>query len=197
MAQVVLLGAGLDARAYRLEALSDATVYEIDHPATQRYKRARVEGLIPTARAVRFVTVDFERDRLDERLAEAGHDLDRPSLWVWEGVTMYLPEPAIRGSLRAMRRRSGPGSRLAVTYGLAHDRLWLARMSGAVLASFRVLGEPLIGLTTTEAIHAVLEEEGWPVVEDSGPGSWSERYRFGRPSLLSIAERLAVAACAP
>ena len=191
--QLVLLGAGLDARAYRLHALRDVTVYEVDHPATQPYKRARVQGLQPTAREVRFVTVDFECDALDERLAEAGHDASRPTVFVWEGVTMYLPGSATRASLRAMLARSSAGSQLVVTYALER---WPAQLSGAVHASFGWLGEPLLGLTTTEAFCALLSDEGWATRDDSGPGDWARRYRFGSPHLPTV-ERVAVATCAP
>lgn len=191
--QVVILGAGLDARAYRLDALRDATVLEVDHPATQRFKRGRVEGLLPMARDVRFIAVDFERDDLGARLAEEGHDASRPTFWLWEGVVMYLEEPAIRGSLRAMHARSAPGSRLGVTYGLNEDGLWLRRFSRAVLAGFRVLGEPLIGLTTTVAFHALLGDEGWRVLGDEGPKEWRARYRHGVGGPFAVEERLAVA----
>ena len=110
--QFVILGAGLDARALRLAAASRATVFEVDHPATQRYKRARV----PVGeRAARFVAVDFERDSLNDRLAEAGHDVSRPTVWVWEGTTMYLAPEATRATIDVVARRSAPRSVLAVT----------------------------------------------------------------------------------
>ena len=88
--QVVILGAGLDGRAWRMQELRDVTVFEVDHPDSQRVKRARVSALQQVARDVRFVPVDFTRDRLDDALAAAGHDATRPTTWIWEGVVMYL-----------------------------------------------------------------------------------------------------------
>src|SRR5581483_10747158 len=86
--QVVVLGAGLDTRAYRFaDALAGRPVFEVDLPATQAWKRARLEaalGRIPDG--VRYVGVDFLRDRLDERLAAAGFDRARRALFTWEGV---------------------------------------------------------------------------------------------------------------
>lgn len=190
-AQVVLLGAGLDARAWRLAALGDAVVFEVDHPATQRFKRARVRDLDRHAREVRFVPVDFERQRVDARLAEEGHDATRPTFWIWEGVVMYLPGAVVRASLAALRERSAPGSRLAVTYGTVEDTVWLERLSHAVHLGFRVLGEPLVGLTTPGAFHARIREAGWRVLDDSGPRDWRGRYGYG--AWLTIEERLLLA----
>lgn len=90
--QVVILGAGLDGRAWRMPDLRDATVFEVDHPDSQREKMARVSRLTQTARNVRFVSVDFERDLLGEKLASAGHAPASASTWVWEGVVMLSDE---------------------------------------------------------------------------------------------------------
>src|SRR4051812_10058301 len=72
--QVVILGAGLDGRAWRMPELRDAVVFEVDHPDTQRAKRVRAERLTKQASEVKFVPVVFTRDDLGERLAAAGHD---------------------------------------------------------------------------------------------------------------------------
>ncbi len=84
-AQVVILGAGLDTRAYRFDELARATIFEVDHPATQAEKRRRAARLVARSRQI-FVPVDFTVDSLDERLATAGHDAGAPTVWIWEGV---------------------------------------------------------------------------------------------------------------
>ena len=114
--QVVILGAGLDGRAWRMPELRDAVVFEVDHPDSQREKRARVAALQPVARDIRFVPVDFTRDRLDDALAAAGHDATRPTTWIWEGVVMYLELADIEATLSVIARRSAPRSRLIVLY---------------------------------------------------------------------------------
>src|SRR5512146_1879492 len=88
--QLVLLGAGLDARAWRMDELASTVAFEVDHPAMQPHKQRKVEGLRPAAREVRFVPVDFESQSLGERLAAAGHDASVRTFWIWEGVIPYL-----------------------------------------------------------------------------------------------------------
>lgn len=190
--QVVLLGAGLDARAYRMPELAGRVVFEVDHPATQRFKRARVEGLEVFAEELRFVSVDFTRQDLAARLGEEGHDADRPTFWIWEGVVPYLPEAATRATLAALRDRSAPGSTVALTYATdEQNRLWLQRLAGPVHLGFRILGEPLDGVLSSSALERLLDETGWTLDSDTGPRDWQRRFGYGR--LLTIEERLAVA----
>src|SRR5690242_727255 len=87
--QVVLLGAGFDSTALRLD-LSDATVYEVDAGPTQQAKRAAIEraGLTPRSRT-RYVECDFERDSLAERLIAHGFDPHAPALVLWWGVSFF------------------------------------------------------------------------------------------------------------
>jgi methyltransferase (TIGR00027 family) len=192
--QVVILGAGLDARAFRLDALRSTRVFEVDHPATQRYKRRHAARLEPRCRALCFVAVDFEREDLGERLAEEGHDPSRPTVWLWEGVVPYLAPAATRATLLAAAARSAPGSSLLVTYGTPQDHLWLARFARPVRLAFRILGEPLRGLLSREAFHALLRDTGWTPRSDTGPADWRARYGWGIEALLQIEERLVVAA---
>jgi len=119
-AQVVLLGAGFDCRALRfaheLEA-KHATVFEVDHPATQARKREVLAGDVGAK--TEYIAWNFEERDMSElpgALAERGHDASKPTLTIWEGVTMYLSENAIDASVRAMRDYSGPASRIAFTY---------------------------------------------------------------------------------
>ena len=113
IAQVVILGAGLDTRAARL-ASSGARFYEVDHPATQDDKRARLAHVAgyPTDAAT-FVSCDFEHQDFLERLAAAGHRADEPTVFVWEGVVYYLTESAVRTTCSRIARASHPATRLA------------------------------------------------------------------------------------
>jgi len=163
--QVVLLGAGLDGRAWRMPELRDVTVFEVDHPDSQREKQARAANLQQMAREVRFVRVDFTRDRLDDALAAAGHDPARPTTWIWEGVVMYLERAAIEATLAVVQRRSAPASRLVVMY-LSQSLLL------PVIAFFlRRVGEPVRSLFTPDEMRALLARYGFTVERDDGlPG---------------------------
>lgn len=114
--QVVILGAGLDGRAWRMPELASVIVFEVDHPASQADKLARLGDLRPTAREVRFVPVDFRTDSLEARLGEAGHRGDVPTTWIWEGVVPYLTKPEVAATLGSVTLRSVEGSRLIVNY---------------------------------------------------------------------------------
>jgi methyltransferase (TIGR00027 family) len=178
--QVVLLGAGLDARAYRLEGLAGARVFEVDHPATQAAKRRRLDRRAPRAREVRFVAIDFERERLPEALSAAGFDPGRPSVWVWEGVTMYLSKPARASTLDALAALSAPESELLVTYVRPDDVGDPLRR--AVCASAVIIGEPVRGLMTSSELAAELEARAFRVLEDEGSEGWARRYWAEAPT---------------
>ena len=108
--QLVLLGAGFDARAHRLPGIERVRVFEVDHPATQAMKR-RVVGQTPEH--VTYVPVDLTRDALPEALARAGLRTDARTLFLWEGVTNYLDEPTVDATLRFAARA---GQALLFTY---------------------------------------------------------------------------------
>jgi methyltransferase (TIGR00027 family) len=116
--QVVILGAGFDARAMRLhELLKDVKVFEVDSPATQERKRQRVEvALGGPPPNLTYVTVDFNRDRLGDVLVQAGYDPNRKTFFTWEGVSMYVAEEGVRETLRTIAAQSAPGSSLVMDY---------------------------------------------------------------------------------
>jgi methyltransferase (TIGR00027 family) len=114
--QLVLLGAGLDSRAYRMPELSESAAFEVDHPATQAFKKERTAGRRPLARELRHVAVDFERESLSDVLAHAGHRTDVPTAWVFEGVITYLTPRDVEATLDVIAARSAPASRLLATY---------------------------------------------------------------------------------
>ncbi len=183
--QLVILGAGLDGRAFRMPELADVDVLELDHPDTQGPKRERSAALARTCRSHRFVAVDFERASLDQVLKEAGHRANEPTIWLWEGVVMYLRDEAVRATLSALARRSAPGSTLAVQYNTREGR------SFASTIVLRIWGEPQIGLRTPKEMAAELEAAGFRVVSDSGATEWSAQ-RGAPPPNKTLAKRLRI-----
>jgi methyltransferase (TIGR00027 family) len=158
--ELVILGAGLDGRAWRMPELSDVVVFEVDHPDSQLDKRQRVGSLTQAARAIKFVPVDFARDNLDDALAAAGHDSRRPTTWIWEGVVMYLTRRDIEATLGVVARRSAPGSQLVVLY---HSPAFMLRIVGPVV---RWLGEPLRSSFRPNAMRAMLAKYGFEILRD-------------------------------
>jgi methyltransferase (TIGR00027 family) len=194
--QLVILGAGLDARAFRLAELGSVDVLEVDHPATQGYKRTRCSGLTPRARSLRFVAVDFEEDCLKEKLISGGFDAARRTMWIWEGVIMYLSDAALRATLDSIAALSLPESLLLAQYRepFSTDDAIQQRM----LDSLRRCGEPPIGLRTRETMRVELERAGLRVICDEGTDDWAMRFggspplAIARPTRCLLGERVRV-----
>jgi methyltransferase (TIGR00027 family) len=171
-AQVVLLGAGFDCRAVRFRhELDGGTVFEVDFPATQRKKRATLAGVASSR--VEYLAWDFEHEAtgdLPARLAALGHDRSRPTLIIWEGVTMYLTERAIGDTLAAVRSLGAPRSLLAMTY-FDLDRL-RRPVSGRVVA---MAGEPWRFGWDPDALPGWLGQRGFELLRDETAGEAARR----------------------
>jgi len=159
--ELVILGAGLDGRAWRMQELRDIVVFEVDHPASQRDKRERATRLTSFAKDVHFVPVDFQRDSLDDALARAGHDAARPTTWVWEGVVMYLTPGEVDATLSVIARRSAAKSHVIAVY---HSPAFFLRLVSFFLRRF---GEPLRSAYTPEAMKSLLARHGFEVTSDA------------------------------
>jgi methyltransferase (TIGR00027 family) len=115
-AQVVILGAGYDSRAYRMKGLLKAVrVFEVDYGPTQEYKKLGVReifGCFPPN--LTYVSIDFTHEKLGDVLVREGYRTDRMTFFIWEGVTQYIPEEAIRSTLRFVATESAPGSSIVL-----------------------------------------------------------------------------------
>ena len=165
--QLVILGAGLDGRAWRLPA---PAVFEVDQPASQADKRDRAEAL-PAERAPHFVPVDFGRDDLGAALRAAGHDATVPTTWIWEGVVPYLTPAQVTSTVAGVAACSAPGSRLIVNYQAPSVRGDLARrFMGLLLRAARQTSpwtrEPWRSTWSAPAMAALLAGPGFAVGED-------------------------------
>lgn len=189
--QLVILGAGLDARAWRLAALRDAVVFEVDHPATQQYKQRRLSRKIPPA-DIRYVAVDFEKERFSEGLERAGFRSDAPSVWIWEGVAMYLPLDAIHHTLVQLTSLAAGGSQLAMTYRVPGVLPYGAFGRAAIPALFSAAGEPLKGTLDPQELASAVAPE-WQVTYDEDAQGWRKMTSStARPSRSFRSERLAI-----
>jgi methyltransferase (TIGR00027 family) len=179
-AQVVLLGAGLDARALRLrDGAHPAVFFEVDHPATQAYKRARLRALGADDRATRYLPFDFERDglpALPARLASLGHDPSRTTLTLWEGVTMYLTAGAVEASMDAVGDLSAPGSSFVVEYHGAGSRERRGRLEQVLGAIGFERTEPFRSAFSPSGVAGLLEAHGFQATGDVDDADLAHRY---------------------
>lgn len=193
-AQLVILGAGLDARAYRLSSLADTRVIEVDHPASQAAKLARVGDLVPMCRSIHHLAVDFGTEDLERKLEAGGHDASATTAWIVEGVTMYLPATATERLIEVVAMRSSPGSLLAMTYMRPplHPLPPLALMLGNVV--LERFGEPLGASFTPEEMADRLRRADLTPRSDTCAVDWAGR--FGASATMARAfrgERLVIA----
>jgi methyltransferase (TIGR00027 family) len=198
--QVAILGAGFDTRAYRIEGVQRAQVFEIDEPATLAVKRARMErvlGALPGH--VSLVAMDFEHDDLGARLNAAGLRREARTMFICEGVTSYLTAAGVDATFRRVSALAATGSRLAFTY---LDRAALEGRSDlpgarAAIAAVRRAGEPFqFGLDPGD-LPAYLADRGLELLEDASTAELAVRYLhpLGRRPPASPFYRVALAAC--
>ena len=198
---VVILGAGLDTRAYRLPELASAHVFELDLPHVQAAKRTRLgqRPIAPTSH-VRFVPIDFNLQPFDTALAASGFDASQPALFVWEGVSQYLPPAAVDAVLRTIASMAY-GSELVFTYVLeeAVNGRFRADRSEAFRKVTRRLPEPWLFGIDPSKLQAVLADRGLLLCEDLGAEEHIARYLqpIHRDLTVSQIERIARASVAP
>lgn len=181
--QLVILGAGLDTRAWRLPELARTDVWEVDHPASQQDKRARLDeaaqagrgadagggpaaGLPAVARSVRFTPVDFAVDDLGAALNGAGHDPSAPTTWLWEGVVPYLTRDEVHATVAALAARTAPGSALVINYQAPSAKAAAGRLLTRLIGSSATSGEPWRSLWKPRRMADLLAEHGLRLVSD-------------------------------
>lgn len=191
--QVVVLGAGLDTRAWRFGELASSRVFEVDHPATQADKRSRAALLPRAAQALSFVPVDFETDDVASALERHGHRVDQPTSWICEGVLAYLTPAAIEALFACVSERSARGSRLVASYVTppGEDR---GRASKALIRLIlKRAGEHVRGFLSQDAARALVEGAGLVLDEDLDWEAWKARVPEYQPLPNLFKERLIVA----
>ena len=185
--QYLVLGAGLDTFACR-NPYADVRVFEVDHPATQAWKKRMLAGAgIEVPETAKFVAVDFEKDSLHMRLKAAGFDEAVPTVTAWLGVVPYLTSEAFRATMRLLGRFA-EGS--AVVFDYSQPREVLPPMEQLMLDSLSArvakAGEPFQLFFTPEQLAEELEWLGLRVVEDLDGAAMTERYFKGRADGLVL-----------
>jgi methyltransferase (TIGR00027 family) len=194
--QLVLLGAGFDSRAFRLEETRRIRTFEVDHPATQRSKRARLNLILKRPpENVHFVEVDFETDNLECKLREASFDEKIPAVVLWEGVVSYLSESAVNANLLLLRRLLAPDSRLILTYVHkgALDGSLTFRGSRRWTSWVKRSGEPFIFGFNPATLASTLTQFGFQLESDVSTADAAKRYRATTGRIESGSELYRVA----
>jgi methyltransferase (TIGR00027 family) len=174
--QLVILGAGFDCRAHRLPELTGTDVFEVDRPDTQAEKRKHLNDV----GGVHYVPVDFLKDDVAERLADAGWKSDQPACVLWEGVTNYLTVPAVEQVLDWVGRTASGGT-LVFTYvhGGLLDGTTDFPGGAKMIHNVTSLGEPwTFGLHPHE-VGPLLDRFNLRLREDLGADDYRRRTGIG------------------
>jgi methyltransferase (TIGR00027 family) len=182
--QLVVLGAGLDTYAYRGKFRDVLRIFEVDHPATQAWKRQRLtDAAIDVPELLTFAPVDFERETLADGLKAAGFDPAQPTFFTWLGVVPYLTEQAVWSTLgfiaslpagaHVVFDYSDPPESMSPEMRLEHEKR---------AARVAALGEAWVHFLEADPLHARLTALGFLEIEDLGPPQIVSRYFPGRSS---------------
>ncbi len=166
--QVVVLGAGLDTFSLR-NLFAGVRVFEVDHPATQAWKRERLaEAGLALPPSLTFAPVDFERQSLAEGLTNAGFESDRPAFFQWLGVVPYLTHEAISATLDFIAGISG--SAVVFDYTEPFQNHEPERRASLMATAERAAarGEPWLSFFDPGELSALLRDKGFGDIEDLG-----------------------------
>jgi methyltransferase (TIGR00027 family) len=183
--QYILLGAGLDTFAHR-NPYPHLRVFEVDHPATQQWKRALLEtGGLPSPANLTYVPVDFERQSLSDRLHSSGFNSLDATLFAWLGVVPYLTLEAFRSTIHFIAAQP-PGTGVVFDYSQPRSALpFLEKLAHDSLASrVKLTGEPFQLFFTPAEIASKLT--AFRSLEDLGSAEINARYFTGRTDNLKV-----------
>jgi methyltransferase (TIGR00027 family) len=190
ISQYIILGAGLDSFAYRRQDLMRVLhVYEVDHPATQSWKRARLRELgIKSPPTLRHVPIDFEQATLISGLAAGGVNRNAKAFFSWLGVTQYLPRDVVLNTLREIVSATAPGTELVVQFivpaaTLSPEEGNLVTAAAAAVAS---MGEPWLSFFNPEDLETNMTEIGFEQIVHFGSEEATERYLIDRSDGLRL-----------
>ncbi len=187
--QYVILGAGLDTFGYRNPyPVSRLRVFEVDHPATQTWKRVRLRKAgIAIPDSLTFAPVDFEQQTLANGLNRAGFRADEPAFFSMLGVVVYLTRTAVMETFKFVASLPA-GSEIVFDYGILSSMLSERQRSARGYLARRVaaIGEPWITYFDPASIARDLRAMGFKQVEDFGPEEAKERYFKDRTDGLCI-----------
>ena len=177
--QYVILGAGYDSRAHRLELPSSLRIFEVDQPEVQDRKRSKLPKELPNSENVTYVPVDFSHQSLTERLLDSGFDKTKSTVFTLEGVTQYISKEAFNSTMKEMSRLCQKTSSIFALSFVnellnknpedCFGRGYLNPEKKANLIkklSAKAAGEPWISFYSIEEIEGLLSENGYSIKEN-------------------------------
>lgn len=183
--QVLIGAAGYDGRAWRYSK-PGVTWYEVDHPLTQGDKLRRLESLGVGSAHVRFVGADFAADSIVPAMIAAGFEQSWPTLFLLEGVAVYLERSTLESVLRQFRTLASQGSVLAISLSTSSRSAGAAERRRRFQTAVAGMGEPARSTIEPEQVGALLSVTGW--IETTPPASDQDSYARQRAAGLVVAE---------
>ncbi len=181
--QLVVLGAGYDSRAYRFDLPGRVKTFEVDHPITQADKLKKVQqvfGRIPAH--VTYVVVDFNTQTLSERLLASGYDPNLISLFIWQGVTMYLTPEGVDTTLDIVVNHAPPGS--AIVFDYVYQAVLDGIQKQCEISNIRryrfMTGEGLTFGIPEGTVEVFLQQRGFRSVKDVNAEALKAAYFTGK-----------------
>ena len=190
--QYVILGAGLDTFAWReSELMQKLSVFEVDHPLTQEDKKQRLErAKLDMRENLHFVSVDFTKDNLRDRLAENGFDENKKTFFSWLGVSYYLSQDEIGGFLENLSSFAADGSTLLFDY--ADENLFTSdvRRVQNMLAMAQAGSEPMKSCFSYGCLEKLLSKYNFLIYEFLSTNDIQEKYFGNRADFLTAFENI-------
>ena len=176
--QVVILGAGFDTRALRFsDEIGNTPLFEVDHPSTQVLKRQRLEQLKRWPDNTTLVPADLRTEALTDVLVNAGFTPELRTFFIWEGVTMYLPDEAIRKTLGFVSN-CATGSRIVFDYW--YDDVFSNPENYAMARkNFRCVekkGEPYLTGISKVGLSSYLSSNGLNLIDNADACILTDKY---------------------
>ena len=176
--QYVILGAGYDLRAHRLELPSSLKIFEVDQPEVQARKRSKLPKELPNSENVTYVSVDFNHQSLTEQLLAAGFDQSKSTVFTLEGVSQYITKEAVSSTIKELAALT---QKTSSTFFMSYvDKLLdkdpeacfgkgypkAAKRAETIKRLSAKVGEPWISFYTAEEIEGLLSQNGFSLKEN-------------------------------
>nr|WP_319373919.1 class I SAM-dependent methyltransferase [uncultured Methanobacterium sp.] len=192
--QLVILGAGYDTRAYRIEELKEnMNIFEMDHPNTQGYKIEKIKEIFgSTPENVVYVPVDFEKEKIGEKLIENGFISSKKTLFILEGLVMYIPPESVAEIFLFITENSAKGSTVIFDYypQSVIDGTSKLQIGQNIRNHLIKIGEPLQFGIKEEEIENFLKEFGFSSIENVTSEDYKKAYFQGKNKNRDVCELL-------